>query len=281
MIAWSRTRTLALGLALIVITNAVALIGAAYNRSEAESTLHLTQRELAHPYPYPWRGTRENSGIALRLEWRVLDEETAEQRYFAMLYPGAGGSPSWLDKAKLETLGFSTSQLETIRKRGDRHQAELSKEVLLVLELDGPAYQASLERVRRYVESPAAKVKREAAELKKILEAEQGENSRLFVVDAGLDLAALRAKYPDHARYAIVRGQVKPQLRSESRAPKLLGYITEISIHEVNAPFEFRKVFEFIPQETRETDQSKSPPYEVAVNFGKRLEPWITAAIRK
>lgn len=281
MMTWSSTRTLALGLALIVVTNAVALIGVAYNRSEAESTLHLTQRELAHPYPYPWRGARENSGIALRLEWRVLDEETAEQRYFAMLYPSAGGAPSWLDKAKLEALGFAASRLETIRKQGDRHRAELSKEVLLVLELDGPAYQASLERVKRYVESPAAKGKREDTELKKILEAEQGENSRLFVVDAGLDLAALRAKYPDHARYAIVRGQVQPQLRSETRAPKLLGYISEISIHEINAPFEFRKVFEFVPQTMGAIDQSKSPPYEVTVNFGKRLEPWITAAIRK
>lgn len=279
MMTWSSTRTLVLGLALVAVTNTVALIGVAYNRSDIESTLHLTQRELAQSNP--WRGANENSGIALSLEWRVLDEETAEPRYFAMLYPGAGGSPSWLDKAKLETLGFAASQLETLGKRGDRSRAELSKEVLLVLELDGPAYQASLERVKRYVESPAAKGKREAAELKRILEAEQGENSRLFVIDAGLDLSALRAKYPDHARYAIVRGQVEPQLRSESRAPKLLGYITEISIHEVNVPFEFRKVFEFVPKRMGATDQPKSPPYEVTVHFGKRLEPWITAATKK
>jgi hypothetical protein len=211
----------------------------------------------------------------------VLDEETAVERYFAMLYPGARGSPTWLDKAKLESLGFAASQLESIRKRGDRARAELSREVLLVLELDGPAYQTSLERVRRNVESQAAKGIKEAAELKKVLEAEQGANSRLFVVDAGLDLAALRTKYPDHARYAMVRGQVQPQLHSENRTPKLVGYITEISIHEVNVPFEIRKVFDFVPKTTGETYKPESPPYEVTINFGKRLEPWITAAIRK
>jgi hypothetical protein len=278
MMTWSSTRTLALGLALIAVTNTAALIGVAYNRGDTESTLHLTQRELAQPNR--WRGAHENSGIALRLEWRVLAEEAADSHFFNTLYPGSGGAPPWLDKAKLETLGFATSQLETLGKRRDLPRAQLAKEVLLVLELDGPAYQASLERVRRYVESQAAKGIKEGTELKKILEAEQGANSRLFVVDAGLELAALRAKYPDLARYAIVRGQVQPQLRSENRASRLLGYISEISIHEINVPFEFRDVFEFAPQ-MGENYQPKPLPYDVTVNFGKRLEPWITAAIRK
>ena len=278
MMTWSGTRTLALGLALIVVTNTVALIGVAYNRSGVESTLHLTQRDL--PQSNPWRSAHENSGIALSLQWRVLEEEAADSHFFGTLYPGSGGAPPWLDKAKLETLGFAASQLETIGKRGDRPRAQLAKEVLLVLELDGPTYQTALERVRRYVESQVAKGGKEAAEAKKLVAAEQGVNSRLFAVDAGLDLAALRAKYPDLAHYAIVRGQVRPQLGSEKRAPKLLGYISEISIREINAPFEFRNVFEFDPQ-VDENYQRKSLPYDVTVNFGKRLEPWITAAIRK
>jgi len=62
---WSRKHTLIIGIALMALTNAVALIGVAYNRSgEPESELRLTQRELAAPY---WRGIdRESGGIELR-----------------------------------------------------------------------------------------------------------------------------------------------------------------------------------------------------------------------
>ena len=62
---WSRRHTLIAGIALIALTNAVALIGVWYNRSgEPESALRLTQRELAPPY---WRGVdRESGGLELR-----------------------------------------------------------------------------------------------------------------------------------------------------------------------------------------------------------------------
>jgi hypothetical protein len=278
MIAWSSTRTLVAGLALIAVTNAVALISVAYNRSDTESTVRLTQRELAQPYR--WRGAHENSGIALSLQWRVLEDEAADSHFFNTFYAGVGGAPLWLDRAKLETLGFAASQLDAIAKGRDRHRDPLSKEVLLVLEFDGLAYQTSLERVRRYAQSESAKGGKEAAEAKKLLDSEQAENSRLFVFDAGLDLAALHAKYPDQARYAIVRGQVQPQLRTENRAPGILGYISELSIHEINVPFDFRNVFESAPQ-LGENYRPKPLPYEVTVNFGMRLEPWITAAVRK
>ncbi|MFL6653087.1 MAG: DUF4824 family protein, partial [Sulfurifustaceae bacterium] len=53
MIAWSRKRTLLAGIALIAATNAVALVGVAYNRSgEPSSVLKLTERELALPYSW-------------------------------------------------------------------------------------------------------------------------------------------------------------------------------------------------------------------------------------
>ena len=70
MMRWSRAHTLIAGAALIVLTNAIALVGVAYNRSgEPDSTLTLTRRELQMSYRW-WRD-RENSGIALRLLWRM------------------------------------------------------------------------------------------------------------------------------------------------------------------------------------------------------------------
>ena len=48
---WSRTHTLVAGLGLIALTNAVALLGVAWNRSgEPDATLQLSQRELQPPY---------------------------------------------------------------------------------------------------------------------------------------------------------------------------------------------------------------------------------------
>lgn len=47
MITWSNTRTLAAGVAVILLPNAIALTGVASNRrGEPESALHLTQREV-------------------------------------------------------------------------------------------------------------------------------------------------------------------------------------------------------------------------------------------
>jgi hypothetical protein len=78
----------------------------------------------------------------------------------------------------------------------------------------------------------------------------------------------------------ITRLSVQPQLRSDKRATRILGYISEISIYEINVPFEFRDVFESAPQ-MGENYRPKSLPYDVTVNFGMRLEPWITTAARK
>ncbi|MGH8649482.1 MAG: DUF4824 family protein, partial [Burkholderiales bacterium] len=49
-LTWPRGRTLAAGIVLIALTNAIALGGVAWNRSgEPESVLKLTQRELSQP----------------------------------------------------------------------------------------------------------------------------------------------------------------------------------------------------------------------------------------
>jgi len=136
MMAWSRTRTLVLGLALIVVTNTVALIGVSYNRSAVESTLHLTQRELAHPYP--WRGARENSGIALDLQWRVLDEKRPT-RTFSIRYSRAGRCPALARQSQAGNAGVRGLATRNHTQARRSSPAELSKEALLVLELDGPA----------------------------------------------------------------------------------------------------------------------------------------------
>lgn len=254
-------------LLVIVLTNAVALGGAWWNRSgEAESQLALSQRELR----LPWRGLdRESSGLALALTWRVVpsDRNNVYWEY------SRGGTPEWLDKAKMESLGFDMSPRSGRSRWNER---ELSRDVLLVLELDGESYRRALERARQHLAAEETKLaampesNEKTSRLKSAadqLGREERENSRLFVVDAGRDLAALRGKYPDRARYAIVRGQVRPSWAGDGNENLARGYVSNVSIAGINVPHALRPLLSESPAQQK---------FVAAVTFGQRLEPWIT-----
>ena len=273
---WTRRHTLIAGLALILLTNAVALLGVYRNRSgEPESMLTLTQRELQQPYG--WEMTRENSGISLRINWRVSSTE----KYWFGSY--SGGSPAWLDQAKMASLGFDFSQLQHMQDDYRWSNRQLGREVLLVLEQDGPAYQQALQRAREYAAEQDAKLaarpddkamQNSAKSAHEAASKEEQENSRLFAIDAGLDLQQLRAQYPDRNRYAIVRAQVRPL--SVGGQNKIAGYIDSLSIAEINVPHEFHAAFDKrvrpVIGRMQTTGQGK---FEASVAFGQRLEPWL------
>lgn len=268
---WTRRHTLISGLALILITNAVALLGVSGNRSgEPESVLKLTQRELQPPY---WGMSSENSGISLRLSWRVPSGDRSWN------YSYSGGAPEWLDQAKMESLGFDVSTAKGMEDNYQRTSRQLGKEVLLVLEMDGQAYQQMLQRTRQNAAEQDAKLsatpdveelKRKAKQAQDDLKREEQDNSRLFAVDAGLNQAGLRAKYPDRNRYAIVGAQVRPW--SSGAQGKIAGYIDSISIDAINVPFKHRAMFE---RRVAVAQPSVRQGFEASVAFGQRLEPWL------
>lgn len=273
---WSRKHTLIFGIALIAVSNAVALIGVAYNRSgEPESELRLTQRELAPPY---WRGMdSESGGIELRLQWRTLTKGSNE------FYPGIGGQPEWLDRAKLAELGFDLSQPEHSAASRRHYERLRLKQIFVALEFDGPAYQDALARAQRLADEPAANrspalgANSPAERLKR----EQTSASRLFAVDAGLDPAELRNKYPDRNHYAIVRALVRVNYYrgSATRSAQLTGHLTGVINDHISVPPEFRPTFESLPR-TYNYNLQASPAsrFDVTLAFGKRFEPWIVAA---
>ncbi len=285
MMRWSRVHTLVAGAALIVLTNAVALVGVAYNRSgNPDSILVLTQRELQMPYKW-WRD-RENSGIALSLLWRVHREEIDDVDTGSW-YPG-GGAPGWLTKAKLGELGFDVSRSEDSDQGRRHYERQLPKEVFIVLELDGPAYAEARARAKRHADREDAlraanpdkkEFEQRSKEARDRLDREERQYSRLFAVDTGLDAGALRSQYPDRAHYAVARGQVRPLLAGSPQAPKLTGYVSQLSIDEINVPLEFRSVFDHALPDTATGGRSPAR-FDATVAFGKRLEPWITAAAR-
>lgn len=271
---WSRI--LIAGSALILLTNAVVLLGAAYNRSaDAESSLQLSQRELQQRR---WNDFKDNSGITLSLNWRVVREEMSHANDYGLgASAGKWGKPVWLDKAKLAELGFDVDKLMSASAYGRHYKASLPREALLVLELNDQAYRHELQRARDYAEQAREllagnpdkqEFKQRAKNAEENYKREEASNSRLFVIDAGVDLLKLRAAYPDRARYAIVHGLIQPNILHEKNEKRVGGQISELHAERINVPLSYRQVFDGVA------------PYEVSIAFGKRLEPWITAAAK-
>jgi hypothetical protein len=262
------------GLVLLIATNGIVLAGALYNRAgQPEATLGLSQRELE----LPWRSgfERENSGISLEMRWRIPRPATGDETY-------EQGVP-WLDKAKLRELGFDVSRSFGTASGKRYYAKQLPREVFLVLEFDGAAYRAAVQRAEtrekraaeRATANPGAvELKRALDSANRDLESERERVSRLFVVDAGLDAAALRAKYPDRSHYAIVPGLVRLASYRRGMDDVPVGYVEDLSVASVNVPALYRAPFASAYKQTGEP-RPGAGNFKVTVAFGKRLEPWI------
>ncbi|HHJ16680.1 MAG TPA: DUF4824 family protein [Gammaproteobacteria bacterium] len=285
MIAWSRKHTWTAGLLILILTNVVALGGVAYNRmGEPEAVLMLTERELTRPYSSGFN--RENSGISLVIEWRTLQRmQDGNPGYI-----GRWAAVEWLDETRLTELGFDANGAAATRETRSRLNHSLPREVWLVLEYDGPAYQAMLERVRAFslAEQELAghnpgndELKKRAKRAKKLWDTEQQGASRLFVVDAGLDPSLLRKQYPDMARYVVVQGRVRAAVSNAAENKWLVqGYIQGLSVGSVNVPLGFRHVFEDSPGGHSRNNENPAH-YLVTLAYGQRQEPWIVSAEKK
>lgn len=270
---------LAAGALLILLANAVALIGVYLNRSgEADSRLTLSQRELT--MPWGWGMAKENSGLALSLNWRVVDPAVGEFGGYGF----SGGTPDWLDAARMAALGFDTTLPAEGTFGSRRFERQLPREVLLVLELAGPAWQQALERARQNAarheaaslanagsKEFAEKAKRAQEQLKR----EEGANSRLFAIDAGLDRAALRARYPERGRYLILKGTVRPRLATQDKKTRVTGYVSALAVTQINVPHALRPALEPALRSHKRTAEDPAPHFEAVIGVGQRLEPWI------
>lgn len=274
MIAWSRRHTLVAGVALILLVNATILAGVAGNRSgDPTSRLQLSERELR--LPYGGRNNTENSGVTLNLVWRVSGVDEPERIYAGD--ESSGGAPAWLDRAKLAALGFDVAD-DQARKPAKRWR---TREVLLVLEFDGLSHRQALARAQKNADDQQklalanpghAEFERRAKQAGALVAREQYESSRLFVVDAGLDAEALRRQYPDRAHALLMRGQIRPQLLAgRAPEPRLAGYVSALSIGQINVPVKFQ------PALRRDAATNRAAPFEATLAVGQRLEPWLVS----
>lgn len=281
--ALSHARALLVGVALIVVTNAVVLAGVAYNRSgEPESTLRLTERELSiRGWSWP---ANENSSIDLYLDWRVARGESQDPDY-GDSYGGWYGGLSWLEPAQLRELGFDVEGDLQSDQEAERLTRQPSRRAWVVLEYDGPAYQAVVARARQKLERATALASANAGDdefqqrLKSAREEVQREENlqtRLFVVDVGRDEDALRARYPDRQRYAIVNGRLSALIEGPIQRRRLTARLDEMDVNAIRVPHEYRPIVEpFVQAPYNSAD--REPRFAATVNFGKRFEPWIVA----
>jgi hypothetical protein len=249
----------------VILSNALTLWTARANRAaEPEAVLELTERELRLP------GAREadNTAMALRLEWTDLQPR----------YP-AEAAPGWFDAAKLASIGFDTS-LPVTRENAERYRGQAPRAVYAVLENDGEAW-------RRHLESLPGPQEKDVAL----------RQTRLVLVDVGLDAAALRARHPDRRRTVIVPATAGLRfVQPRSGEPFLKGGVNVVFPIELNVPKDLRPALESLgpramaaparPGETdpalgeRDSTLADGPRYRATVKWGRSLEPWIAGVER-
>jgi hypothetical protein len=248
-------------IALVVLANALVLAGVAWNRSgQPASVLELTERELAMPHAR-WVG-RESTGVSLSLR-------LADQDY------------EWLDADKLVALGFDVSPPDGIDDRFWRGQ---ERRLFVVLEYDGPAFQALLDRQRARLERLRSELEAGAASARELQDARNGlerlrrAESRLVVIDAGNDAGTLRKRYANPDRHvvtrAVVRMHANPARNGEEEAV-LRARVSRLLPGRVYLP---RRFHESLRQATAEARNpfDEAPRYRVELRWGRASEPWIT-----
>jgi len=274
------------GATLVLLVNAIALGGVYYNRhGDAQAVLRLAERELGLPYYWQYGSDRENSGIALRLVWRVANPPAEDAEVKAP--NDYERSPAWLDEQALRELGFALPPPRTGDDAGYRRDRLLPRSAWLVLEMDGAAHRQVLQETERWVAhvrdalaegaAPASGVPRlEDAEV--ILREERETRSRLFVIAAGSDPEALRLTYPDRSRHAIVRGRIRAHrsYHLPNQPPSHRGYIESLDIEHIHVPRQFHAPLGVL---SFPTASSKASRYEVTLSYGHRAEPWISALV--
>ena len=276
-----RRRGLWAAIALLVLSNAVVLVGVARNRrGEPEARVMLTERELR--IGADWQ--QENTGLWLELEtggigWRA-------------------DGPGWFDRRKLQELGFDCGVDPSDKKAELLYAKALPKRRIAVLEYDGDAWKKWIAGREEELLHPKPDVPVTAETMearRKELESERVGHSRLFVIDVGNDESELRRRYPDRAHHILADALVRLNLqRSWDEKTKTLkeayleGYVSEILVSSIHVPLEKRPVLDAIRRQREKpagvTFQTwygmygalTAPPrYEVTLAYGRRLEPWI------
>lgn len=207
--------------AIIVVANAFALLHAMRNRAgapDAETT--LTQRELRY---FNRSKADDDSGVTLNLEWTDPTN---------LRWPLEAENPGgWLDRSKLQQLGFACSVDPNSPDAGRYYQRQRPRKVFVALEYDGAAWSAWSEMYERAVAEQRARSKVTNW-------TDQGPPpSHLVAIDADADPVKLRGRYPGRMAVVILPAVVTvaldpfpyPGMKVEPKHPaRVVGSIQQL-----------------------------------------------------
>jgi len=227
----------------IVVANTFALVHSERNRADSpEAELTLTNRELqSYNYSSP-----DDSGVTLHLVWTFWRTHVSYET-------------SWLDRNKLQTLGFDCSRDPASPDAERFYQRQRPRKVFVALEYDGAAW-------RQWLESCESSI------------APHGQfnycpnSSHLVVMDADLDPIKLRALHPDRATVVILPALIRiTNWTPDPQYPRQLGGQIEQIPTAIHVPLPFSDEF-------RRLNRSSQPPqpFRVHLRYGAFLEPWVT-----
>ena len=255
----------AVALLLIVAANVAVLWGVSRNRAgEPKAELLLTGREF-----YPWLHQKaENSGRFLRLRYQEIRNKGADDSWT---------SNPWLNREKLQSLGYRLPPEGASAEDSVYVPRFPKKKVFVVLELQGQAYEQALAQATAAVAAQRRAEKWEAwRDAERQLRQLRDEDSRLFLVDAGLDAQELLQRYPKRDQYIIVPGQAKIRWNSRRAAgePRFYSWIS-IERDEIFVPLEFSAAFAGLVQQAQARKDGRPLQFQAHLAFGQKLEPWI------
>ncbi len=240
--------------AVIVFANAAAWIHGARNRAgQPQAEIVLTDRELWYQ-----PGDSDDSIVTLLLRWT----------YTSFDAPGVPGGQvvEWLDRSKLQSIGFDCSVDPSDKSAELFYRRQRSRKAFVALEYDGPAWRAWIEAQQAAVVSllgPAGSRRESLYE----------NSTHLAPIDAGLDADALRARHPDRHSVLIVPAIVVAWVRGPT--PKAtVGRIVDLP-QTIEVPLPYSDGFRRIPRLGPGSVQQRAH-YRVHLSYGASLEPWVT-----
>ncbi len=259
-------KQLLLGLTIILIANGFVLAGAWYNRTaEPNQSIELTERELYLP---SWRALREDSSVTLQLNWQTAAND----------HSGYYGSRTLLvDAETLAALDIQPADYQANYQNYDL----FSRQVLVVLELDGAAYQQHLEHIKALEQKQPPQTGIESR-----YDKANTAESRLFAIDAGVDYQALKRRYPaDNIIIVPARARIdyyrclnlkNNTTKDASRTcPEGLFPIGISSLDVDNIMLTSTQAQKLMALKTRQYKDPFVSRYSAKVTWGGLYRPWI------
>ena len=258
------TKALLISLGVLLLSNAMVLSHAIYNRSgEPESSIQLTERELRLPYQHR---NKENSGISLQFVWQTAQRSIYEPRYYRSFTINVTAE-------KLNTLGFDRD-----KECGklDKRRRFLARKGWIALEYNGASYSNQIEsfeinlqdRQTEIGPSPGRNEQKDLKHLSQKLENLRHHGSRLYAIEVSLTKSELTQNYPGSS-YMFLPALI----RFGKACGKEPGVHLKPLIKKIHVPKHLRATVENLPLWTYNT---RTPPrYSATIAFGKLGEPWL------